>query len=93
MKKKNRSAEGKSFTGLRKPGTLTTLFIEITTIIIGVMLALLVNDWRESRNREAFMQATLENIANEIRENMVDLQESISQQKSAVEKLRQQLLY
>jgi len=46
-----------------------TILIEIFTIVLGVMLALALNQWRENRNNDALVNIALENVLRELESN------------------------
>ncbi len=54
---------------MKKPAWLPSLFLEIVSIIIAVLLALAVNEWRETRSNNRLADTALMNIQEEIAEN------------------------
>ncbi|GEM_PF-4811134 len=53
------------------------LLFETVSIVIGILLALGVNNWREERKNEEIIQLSLQNIRIEIMENKANLQKVI----------------
>jgi hypothetical protein len=47
-----------------------TLLVEVFSIILGVLLALAVNQWRENRFHKAQAESALNNVSNEIKSNL-----------------------
>jgi hypothetical protein len=46
------------------------LFIEFLSIVLGVLLALALNEWRERRSHQSQAKAVLFNIKNELQSNL-----------------------
>lgn len=47
-----------------------TLLVEVISIVLGVLLALAVNQWRENQSHKAQAKSALKNISNEIQSNL-----------------------
>lgn len=62
-----------------------TIIIEFVSIVLGVMLALGVNEWRENLNNEDRAEAALNNIENELESNLQTLEYIYNNNKSALE--------
>ena len=53
----------------RRP-PIQTLLIEVFSIVLGVLLALAMNEWREQRSHQSQAESALQNISNELRSNL-----------------------
>lgn len=51
-----------------------SFFKEVIVVLIGVLIALLINEWRESRNNENFVSTILEAVERDIRSSKEDLE-------------------
>jgi hypothetical protein len=49
---------------------IQTLLIEVFSIVLGVLLALGMNEWREQRAHQSQVKAALQNISHELRSNL-----------------------
>ena len=52
-----------------------SFFKEVIVVLIGVLIALFINEWRASRNNENFVSSVLEAVEKDIRSNKEDLEE------------------
>ncbi len=63
---------------MKKPsGTFSKILFEIFTVSIGIILGLIVNDWRENRNKELRAEKTMESIKKELRFNIEGVQSRV----------------
>lgn len=74
MKKREEKTEDKvtekrTISGHRKL-PIQTLLIEVFSIVLGVLLALAMNEWREQRAHQSQVKAALQNISHELRSNL-----------------------
>lgn len=74
MKKRDEKTEDKvsekrNISGRRKL-PIQTLLIEVFSIVLGVLLALAMNEWREQRTHQSQVKAALQNISHELRSNL-----------------------
>ena len=49
---------------------IQTLLIEVFSIVLGVLLALALNEWREQHSHQSQADSALQNISNELRANL-----------------------
>jgi hypothetical protein len=56
-------------------------------VILGILIALLVNNWNESRSDKKFVQSVLAAVANELTDNKAELQESITEHEIFIDTL------
>ena len=68
---------------------LQKLLIEVFSIVVGVLLALAMNEWRENRANRALAQTALANVESEIRSNQELLVRVNEINKSALELIEQ----
>jgi hypothetical protein len=62
-------SEKRNVSGHRKL-PIQTLLIEVFSIVLGVLLALGMNEWREQRAHQSQVKAALQNISHELRSNL-----------------------
>jgi len=68
--KKTEESVNKNLVGKKRSNIpVKTLLIEVFSIVIGVLLALGMNQWRENYSHQKQAQTALQNITNEIRSN------------------------
>ena len=54
-------------------GSMRAIFIEVVSIVLGVLLALAVNEWRALRAHDSEAESALQNIKNEVKSNQKTL--------------------
>ena len=50
--------------------SIQKLVIEVFSIVLGMLLALAVNEWSEQRSQQSQAESALQNISNELRSNL-----------------------
>lgn len=50
-----------------------SFFKEVIVVLIGVLIALFINEWRETRNNEQFVESVLEAVEQDIKSSQEDL--------------------
>jgi len=68
-KTEDKAPEKENIPGRRKL-PIQTLLIEVFSIVLGVLLALAMNEWREQRAHQSQVKAALQNISHELRSNL-----------------------
>lgn len=63
-------ASEKQDTSSHRKLPIQTLLIEVFSIVLGVLLALGMNEWREQRAHQTQVKAALQNISHELRSNL-----------------------
>jgi len=54
-------------------GSMRAIFIEVVSIVLGILLALAVNEWRSQRSHDSEAESALQNIKNEVKSNQKTL--------------------
>lgn len=54
---------------------LKKIFTELTTVILGILIALFINGWKEDRDNQKFIQEALNTIEKEMAESNVAIEE------------------
>jgi hypothetical protein len=72
--------------------SIVTLTIQILSIIFSILLALTLNDWKESRNNKQLALATLKNFRTEIGNNKKAIETALRDQKVFLDSLQKQTL-
>ncbi len=70
--------------------SLATLTIQILSIIFGILLALSLNEWKESRNNEHLALTTLRNFKEELASNKRAIEAAMKDQQTFLESLQKQ---
>ena len=68
--------------------TFSELFKEIIPVIIGILIALFINNWNEQRKEEKYVSQILESIKLELAESKIDIDKNISKQKILIDSLK-----
>lgn len=61
----------------KNPSPLRKIFVDMIPVILGILIALLINSWKEKIDNEEFVQSTLSAISEELKENKEDLESNI----------------
>ena len=69
-----------------------TLTIQILSIIFSILLALSLNDWRESRNNQQLVLTTLKNFRTELGNNKKAIEAALMDQKEFMKSMQNQTL-
>ena len=77
--------------GNGKKTSFTTLAIEVVSIVLGVMLALAANEWRENRQIERLKATSLQSIRQEIETNLALLSKAHEHHTATLAMLREAL--
>ncbi len=56
---------------------IQTLFKEMIPVILGILIALFINNWKQSYDDQKFINSVLSSITEELKENHTELQEVI----------------
>lgn len=70
--------------------SLRQLAIELVTIVVGVLLALALNEWRDTRNERLQAETALRNVAAELESNLQILETLHANNRATVELLSSQ---
>ena len=68
-------------------GSMRAIFIEVVSIVLGVLLALAVNEWRSQRAHDSEAESALQNIKNEVISNQKTLEAIHKNNVSTVESM------
>ena len=68
-------------------GNVTTFFRELLPVIVGILVALYINNWNEHRKDKAYIDKISSSIAQELTETNTDIVEIMARQKSLVDTL------
>ena len=68
-------------------GSMRAIFIEVVSIVLGVLLALAVNEWRAQRAHDSEAESALQNINNEVISNQKTLEAIHKNNVSTVESM------
>lgn len=64
------------------------LFVEAVLVVLSVLLALALNNWREDRIHKNLAEQALRSINNEIRANKIEVEETLSHHKMLIDTLQ-----
>ncbi len=64
------------------------LIREVIPVIIGILVALLINNWNEDRKSEKYLNQIFTSITKELDESSIDIQKSISKQQVLLDTLQ-----
>ncbi|UBM59987.1 hypothetical protein LAG90_04900 [Marinilongibacter aquaticus] len=67
--------------------TFIGLIKEIIPVIIGILIALFIDNWKEQKEEEKYVDQILESVKLELKENKTDIAENISSQKELIDSL------
>lgn len=68
--------------------TLTKILIDMIPVILGILIALFINNWKESADNQRFKYKTLNYIKQELQGNREELTEAINQQETLVDTIQ-----
>ena len=66
---------------------IKAFFKEIVPIIIGILVALYINNWNENKKDEKYINQILSSMKKELKESNQDIKEKIPQQKTLIDTL------
>ena len=66
---------------------ISQLFREIVPVIIGVLIALLINNWNEDRKDKRYLRQIFSSIEKELEESMTDLKRVIPKQLASIDSI------
>jgi len=66
---------------------INQLFKEIIPVIIGVLIALVINNWNEERKDKKYLNQMLSSINEELKESKIDIKETIPRQKVVLDSI------
>lgn len=75
-------------TANRKTSFFIEIVKEITPVIIGILVALLINNWNEERQNTIFVNDVLQSISIELEENKKKLEQEIPKQKMLIDSIK-----
>jgi len=64
---------------------ISKLVKDIIPVIIGILIALLINNWNEDRKEKKYLKQIFTSINNELEENRIDIKESIPKQQILID--------
>lgn len=66
---------------------VSKLFREIIPVIIGILIALFINNWNEDRKDKKYLSQIFSSIENELEESLTDIKQVIPKQLASVDTL------
>lgn len=66
---------------------IQTLFKEMIPVILGILIALFINDWKEKRDNDQFLNVVMSSISEELKENKAELTKLIGEHKQLLDTL------
>ena len=66
---------------------VSKLFREIVPVIIGILIALFINNWNEDRKDKKYLSQIFSSIENELEESLIDIKQVIPKQLASVDTL------
>lgn len=63
------------------------IFVDIIPVLVGILLALFINNWQQSNSEAAYIKNSIEFIIKENEENVKELQHALTRQKKFVDTL------
>lgn len=73
------------------PSLIKKTFLEMIPVILGILIALLINGWKENYDDQKFVRATLSNISEELKENKHFLEEGIPKHEVIIDTIYEHL--
>ena len=61
---------------------------DIIPVIIGILIALLINNWNEDRKEKKYLNQIFASINKELEESSIDLKENIPKQQVLIDSLK-----
>lgn len=74
-----------------KKQDVISFFREIVIVIIGILIALSINNWNENRNNEIFIDKALFAIEEEIKLNKTDMNRIVQRHKETIDSVAMHL--